>query len=281
MVILIFKNNTMKKLIKALVIPIIALITVLSSCDYRKIGDVDYGSQKIYIPAAAVADGAGGFNGFFNISALATPDRSFRYIIDKDKRKLNIPLSVLRSGAILSGVVKVDITIQTDSVNKLINNGVLKGTNTFVLPATAFSMESSVTIPSGEGTAGFTLSVNLDYLIANINNKQAIGLKVTSDQIASNPKYGTAIIYIDPQFLVPTANFAFLLNTGTKKVDFNNTSINGLTYSWNYGDASAIETTKSPSHTYANSGTYNVTLTTLGALGDENKSVLSKTVTVP
>lgn len=267
--------------IKAFFIPALALITFLTSCDYREIGEVNYGDQKIYIPAAAAADGSGGFNGLYNISTLAVTNRDFRYVVDKTNRKLNIPLSVFRSGAILSGDVNVDITSKADTVNKIITNGVLKGTSALVLPSTAFTLESNVNIPSGASTSAFTLSVDLNYLLSKLTNQHVIGISISSTQVALTAKYATAIIYIDPQFLVPSAGFTFLTNTGTKKIDFKNSSVNGLTYSWNYGDGSAIETTISPSHTYTTSGSYSVTLTAFGALGDENKSALTKTVVVP
>jgi len=43
-------------------------------------------------------------------------------------------------------------------------------------------------------------------------------------------------------------------------VNFTNTSYNGLTFVWNFGDGSAVDTTYSPSHTFTAGGTYTVSL---------------------
>lgn len=270
------KNN----IVKVFAI-LVASSTLWSSCDYREIGEVDYGNQKIYIPAASVAASSGGFLGLFNVSQLAVPDRSFRYVVDLPNRKLNIPLSVLRSGAILSGNVDVNIAIKTDTINTLINSGVLKNTNTDLLPANKFTVEPMVTIADSKNTAAFTLSVNLDYLLSNITRKQAIALNVSSEKIAATVPFNTAVIYIDPAFLIPSASFASIVTGATKTVSFNNTSTNGVSYSWNFGDNTAAVTDKSTTHVYTASGTYTVTLTVFGALGAENKSVITSTVVIP
>ncbi|RYU81613.1 DUF7948 domain-containing protein [Hymenobacter persicinus] len=44
------------------------------------------------------------------------------------------------------------------------------------------------------------------------------------------------------------------------QVQFTNTSVGAKTYSWNFGDGSALDTARSPSHVFANAGTYQVQL---------------------
>jgi PKD repeat protein len=41
-----------------------------------------------------------------------------------------------------------------------------------------------------------------------------------------------------------------------------------ITYSWNWGDGTAVSTTAAPSHTYVNAGTYIVTLSVTDGWGD-------------
>jgi PKD repeat protein len=41
-------------------------------------------------------------------------------------------------------------------------------------------------------------------------------------------------------------------------VTFNNTSINALNYSWDYGDGSPLDTVTSPTHVYATIGTFTI-----------------------
>lgn len=259
------------------VLPVIGLIVMIASCEYREIGEVSYSEQKIYMPAAAVADVGVGLNGTYNISSVAVPGQNFRYVIDNAQNKFNIPLGVLRSGAILDGAVNVNISTPTDTLQNLLTSGVL--TNTEIVPADRFSIEPAVTVSDGQGSAKFTLSLDLDYLLADSGKKYAIAVHVSSAEVASFEKYSTTVIIIDPQFLTPTALFTAIVTD--KVVAFSNTSVNGLSYEWNFGDGSPTVNTVSPSYTYAAAGTYTVTLTATGALGETNKSVKTETVIVP
>jgi PKD repeat protein len=78
---------------------------------------------------------------------------------------------------------------------------------------------------------------------------------------------------------VPVANFSNSIENAFKKANFVNLSANGVTYSWNFGDASPLETKASPSHTYAASGTYAVSLTTTGITG--TPSVKTTNIVIP
>ncbi|TCC88808.1 PKD domain-containing protein [Pedobacter frigiditerrae] len=127
----------------------------------------------------------------------------------------------------------------------------------------------------GADIALFSLSVDLNYLKANLTKKFAVAVKVSSPQVGTS-SLSHAVILIDPAFLVPTANFTAVASA--KVASFSNTSLNAVTYSWDYGDGTAVSTAKEAPHTYAAAGTYNVTLTAFGALGESNKSV--KTISV-
>ncbi len=59
---------------------------------------------------------------------------------------------------------------------------------------------------------------------------------------------------------------------------FNNTSIGGSTYNWNFGDGSAASTTQSPTHTYATAGVFAVTLTVTTSFGC--KFIVTNSITV-
>ncbi|MBK6952182.1 MAG: PKD domain-containing protein [Crocinitomicaceae bacterium] len=66
-------------------------------------------------------------------------------------------------------------------------------------------------------------------------------------------------IYIDS---IPTANFIFDVVCEIDTTSFTDLSIGGVTdWSWNFGDASPLNTSQSPTHFYGNDGTYSVSLT--------------------
>ncbi|WP_299443234.1 PKD domain-containing protein [uncultured Aquimarina sp.] len=67
----------------------------------------------------------------------------------------------------------------------------------------------------------------------------------------------------------PIANFEATTNCTT--VNFNNTTINNVNaYLWDFGDGNT-STDQNPTHTYANSGTYSVSLTTSNSAGEDTR----------
>ncbi|MBL0138185.1 MAG: T9SS type A sorting domain-containing protein [Bacteroidetes bacterium] len=61
-------------------------------------------------------------------------------------------------------------------------------------------------------------------------------------------------------------------------VDFTNTSTNGQTYFWTFGDLTS-STSQNPTHTYSNLGTYTVCLTATGSNGCTDTICQSITIT--
>lgn len=93
----------------------------------------------------------------------------------------------------------------------------------------------------------------------------------------------TGTVVVNP---IPTANFGFVSACANDTVFFNSTSLGGpTTFSWDFGDSQTDNTNNpSPSHIYANGGSYNVTLTAGFPSGCTNSIVIPVTVyprTVP
>ncbi len=101
-----------------------------------------------------------------------------------------------------------------------------------------------------------TYSVNL-VVLTNGNNEYAI------EQ--------TNLVVVLPE---PVAAFEY--SATEDKVSFTNTSQDGVTYSWDFGDNTG-STEASPVHTYTQSGTYQVSLT---ATNDCGTSVFGETITI-
>ena len=64
------------------------------------------------------------------------------------------------------------------------------------------------------------------------------------------------------------ADFSWILNADVRTVDFTNASVGGISYSWDFGDASPASTDVNPTHVYTNPGTYNVVLSVTNSCGD-------------
>jgi PKD domain/Domain of unknown function (DUF1735) len=251
-------------------------ITVLTSCKkYEDIREANFAAQTIYMPAAVEGNST---NGIYRINGVATIGQTFRYVADVAAAKFNIPLSVYKAGVDTKGSIDVNIATNIDTVNKLIlaNKFPLI---TELLPSDKYTLSStSVTIADGEGYKGFNLAVDLNFLMANLTKKYGIAVGVSSSQKTAG-NFSTTIIYIDPSFLVPVANFTRTI--AAKTVTFSNTSVNSNAWTWNYGDGSAVSTEKALPYTYAAAGTYTITLTAKGALGNANPSTFSSVVVIP
>jgi hypothetical protein len=77
---------------------------------------------------------------------------------------------------------------------------------------------------------------------------------------------------------VPTASFTVQVSAPGNSVTVTNNSTGALTYSYDFGDGSALETGASPTHAYAALGTYTITLTVTGAGGCVSST--AQTVTI-
>lgn len=245
-------------------------LALLASCKYDKVADGTYPDQKIYFPAAREGNR-------FVVNAVPEANKPYRFEIKDNKFK--IPLSVYRGGVTTDGSFTAGITVDNDTVNSLITNGVLLTTE--LLPANQYTVTNSVTVGSGEDGAPFDLSINLEYLLANLTMQKAVCLRLAGSGVTTSATLNKVIIILNPAILIPTAAFnTSIVDGNPKNLRFNNTSANGVKYSWNFGDG-GTSTEKSPAHLYAAAGTYTVTLVTEGVTGEAQKATLTTTVTVP
>lgn len=243
---------------------------LLSACKYEELAKADYPQQVIYMPTAR--------NGLFSISSISTSG-TYRFTVDQAAKKVIIPLGVYRGGVSVDGDIPVNIVASADTVSKLISSSALVGTT--VLPADKLVLPSSVTIDAGKNSAPFNLSIDLAYLLANPGQKLAIAVGIDSPQFTINPLLKTTVISFDPSILRATPSFTTKADaTSPKKIAFTNTSLNAVSYSWDFGDGSAAVADAAPTYIYAKAGTYTVTLTATGITGSADAVKKTMTVTV-
>ncbi|MVM36701.1 PKD domain-containing protein [Spirosoma sp. HMF3257] len=244
---------------------------LLSSCKYEELAKADYPQQIIYMPTAK--------NGLFTINSISTSG-TYRFTVDLATKKVIIPLGVFRGGVAADGDVPVTITANADTISKLISTNALVGT--VALPADKFVLPPSVTIPNGQESGAFNLTIDLDYLRTSPAQKLAVAVGIASSQTPVNPLLKTTIISFDPTILKPTPNFTTKADASVpQKITFTNTSSNAVSYSWDFGDGSTAVADPSPIYTYTQAGTYTVTLTATGITGSSDAVKKVATVTIP
>lgn len=272
------KNYTTHTL--KLLIAFFSLVIMLASCEYKDVADAEYPDQLIYMPAAL-------YNPFYiNTVALplgnTTPGNNYRYIVDMQGNKFNVPLAVYRSGIDNKGAFKVDISVNTDTIAKLQAAGeALEGVK--LLASDKYTIASSVDMLDDKEIASFNLSVKLDSMLANYskNTVFALGVTISSTDRETNPLLATTIMVIDTKMMKPTADFTYTVDgTNPKRVTFTNSSDMSIVYEWNFGDGSAISAERSPIHTFAATGTYTVTLKALGITGEQDKTIKTTDINI-
>lgn len=130
------------------------------------------------------------------------------------------------------------------------------------------------------GTATLTASGALTYLWSN--NATATPTTVTPTTntayyVTGTDANGCQASDVVIVTLLSNANAQFTTNVVGATANFTNQSTGAFTYSWNFGDASPVNNTASPSHIYATNGTYTVTLTVTGPCGTDT---FTMTVTI-
>lgn len=91
--------------------------------------------------------------------------------------------------------------------------------------------------------------------------------------VGVGPAYSNAIA---PNFVAAGTSYCSV----PANVNFTNTTGNGLTYQWNFGDGSAVSTATNPAHTYTANGTYSVKLKVVGCLSAQDSITKVSYVTV-
>jgi PKD repeat protein len=101
----------------------------------------------------------------------------------------------------------------------------------------------------------------------------------SSNENGTDSKSDEVFVQNSTQSQLPTASFTIANNgcTAPCAISFTNTSQNGDTYSWNFGDGSNGSSTTNPTHSYPNDGNFTVTLTATNSAGNNQNQ---QTVTI-
>jgi len=158
------------------ILSIISLILIFMSCG-KSAGSLDYGFGYIYMPQS-IQSGTSGI--LYNVPS-GMDSATYNYTIDTPGNKLNIVLGVLRSGKMQNDAYSVSIGTNADTVNAAIANGSLSDAGDVVLlPGAAYTLPSSVSVPSGQYQSTFYLSVDISQLKMLSGKKAALAVNISN-----------------------------------------------------------------------------------------------------
>jgi len=242
-------------------------LTVFNACEYKDVADADYPDEQVYI---------GGTYGnlIYKIDQITENENSpFRYTIDPANNRLVIPLAICRAAVASKTNVSVQLEIDNDTIAPLIESEVLVTEGDIVpdiLPANKYELNTDVQIKKGEELGKFELSVDIPFLLNNLDKRFVLGIKIMDSNAKINESMSLIVVDILAAFVEANPDFTFEMNE-KKPLDvaFKNTSTFCLDYEWDFGDGSPVINEKDPgTHTFPGVGIYNVKLTSTGTRGN-------------
>jgi len=136
-----------------------------------------------------------------------------------------------------------------------------RGNTFYFTPSTNYNNARTLTIQSAKDLFGNCSN----QVVQTTNAWHAVGV---------GPVYSSVV---SPNFVAPNTSFCSV----PANVNFSNTTANGITYTWTYGDGStSTSTVMNSSHTYTANGTYSVKLKAVGCLSATDSITKTAYITV-
>lgn len=246
---------------------LIVLSISFAACDYNEIYDAEYPEATVYMLGTSESV-------IFKVDEIVeNEDSPFRYKLDLANNKIIIPLGVYRSSIKSEGDIRVKLKVNNDTISELIASGELIGEDGSIpeiIPEEKYTLSSSTEIKSGKETGHFELSVDIPFLLENVDKRYVLGIKLDESNIKINDKMNTIVVDITSAILESHPAFSFdMSDENPLSIIFNNASKYSLSYRWDFGDNSPILDKENPgTHTYPGVGIYYATLTTEGIMGN-------------
>jgi len=198
-----YKNTIMKILFKQTGFLLILLLSAvfMTSCD-KKLSDTAFGNTIIYLPQAQQS---GGVNlNYLVPSTISYDTTTNNFNLDLANNVVNVYFGLNCSGLqqSLNGYT-VTVSTRSDTINQLISNGLIKvapdaGFPVVLLPSSAYTLPSTVTVPAGASRANFTLAINYATLKTYAGQKVALCIVISNPTMYTlSPVYNQVVTIID------------------------------------------------------------------------------------
>lgn len=166
-------------------------VVALNSCD-KGYNSSSFGYNYIYMPQATVS---GGLNLNYRVPA-GLDSATYNYQIDTINHKVNVNLGVSVSGEQASAGFKVNISVNDDTTNQIVSGGSI--TNAVLMPASMYSLPSSVTVPVAQHFATFNLSIDAIALKAYAGKMALLTVQLSNPtSYLLNSVYNKTVVIIN------------------------------------------------------------------------------------
>ncbi|TAN01667.1 MAG: DUF1735 domain-containing protein [Chitinophagaceae bacterium] len=173
----------------------------LTSCNKNDNNHLDFGYNYIYVPQSLQSGG-------INLNYLVPNPNDVNvatqnYMIDTAGNRLDVILGVARSGMQAGNAFTVNVQTNPDTINEAIANNLLQvspnqGDSVVLLQDKAYTLPSTVSVPEGQTSTTFLLSIDIDQLKALSGKKAALAVSISGpSKYKLNTAQSEVIILID------------------------------------------------------------------------------------
>ena len=159
-----------------------------------------FGNTFIYIPQSTVS----GSTSIEYLVPTGADNNIYNFKVDTAHNVVNVFLGVTRSGLEANEAYTVNVGVRSDTINALIGNGLIDPTPAIppvpvvLLPATAYTLPATVSVPAGKKDASFYLAINLATLKTYAGKKVALCVAITNPtKFTLSPTNNQVIILIN------------------------------------------------------------------------------------
>lgn len=166
------------------------IIATFVACE-KGISEEPVGIENVYIPqsiSASTTDNNYAVPGNVNFG----PAKNFE--IDEANNKVIVYLGVAKSGKAPTQPFTVQVTSRADTINELIADG----ENFLLLPSTAYTLPTSVSLTAGQSVASFNMVIDKTTLQTFVDEKVAVCVTLSNPtEYMLNAKTRNVIVIID------------------------------------------------------------------------------------
>src|SRR5215217_1600329 len=184
------KKNNRKILFQLGLLPLLLLLSCTKTGEV--FDDAELPSAKIYLPATGV------------INIPQTINKN--YNLDVVNKMLTVNIGVGRSGLEKREAFNAKLTVNSDTIAKLIQSGVLN--NTVEMDVSVYALPSEINVANDQDGETFQITLDLNQASKYVGKKTALAIQISDpSKYEVNPALNTVILVLDYLDLIGKPSF--------------------------------------------------------------------------